>query len=347
VSPKAPRRAAGPATRAGDRARRPPASLGKRRLAARTVRGLFRLIVPQRAWELPGLPQVVPFAATARDGVALRGWAMRPPGARAGTVLILHGLLRNCTLDGIPEWGQRFAANGWASAAIDLRHHGRSGDAIPTFGLHESWDARAALDELERRGFPGPFIVMGGSLGALTAQRAAFDDARIAGAVLIAMPAWPWHGAVVGGEAIAGLARDELAKRAPRWLSAPLGPLLLAVGRQARLIGELIATANGRDVLADGDVRRYGGMPAHRPLLLSLIGSLDQFDWRATYLAWRAWPGGPAVPLLTPARAPAQRRWFVLVPGHGHPPDPDSVLAWPGLPTLLDEFLGAVGADRR
>lgn len=309
------------------------------------ARALFAAIVPQRTWTLPALPGVADLAATARDGTAVRGWTMRPTGADRGTVLILHGLLRNCTLDGIPAWGREFAAQGWASAAIDLRHHGRSGDAIPTFGLHESWDARAALDELERQGFPRPFVAMGGSLGALTAQRAAFDDARISAAVLIAMPGWPWHGAVVGGEAIAGLARTELEQRAPPWIARLVGPALSVIGRQGRLVGELIATACGHDVLAAGDARRFGPAPGHRPRLVSLIGDRDGFDWRATYAAWRAWPGGPAVPTLTPDQAPGQRRWFVLAPGHTHPPAPDSILAWPGLPRVLAAFLRRIADE--
>ena len=323
---------------------RPPPSWAKRRLAARVARLLFAVIVSQRRWALPALPGIAPLAATARDGIAIRGWSLRQEDSRLGTVLILHGLLRNCTLDGIPEWGAAFGRLGWASAAIDLRCHGQSGNAIPTFGLHESWDARAALDQLERQGFPRPFVVMGGSLGALTAQRAAFDDARIAGAVLISMPGWPWHGAVIGGEAIAGLARMELEQRAPGWMSALLGPVLTAIGRQGRLVGELIATACGHDVLAEGDVRRFGPTPGHRPRVLSLIGDRDNFDWRATYAAWRAWPDGLALPNLTPAQAPTQRRWFVLIPGHTHPPNPDSVLVWPGLPRLLEEFLVRVRA---
>ena len=327
---------------------RQPPSWAKRRLAARVARLLFSAIVTQRAWELPALPGIAPLSATARDGTAIRGWSMRLPDSVQGTVLILHGLLRNCTLDGIPEWGRSFAALGWASAGIDLRHHGQSGDAIPTFGLHESWDARAALDVLERQGFPRPYVVMGGSLGALTAQRTAFDDARVAGAVLISMPGWPWHGAVTGGEAIAGLARMELKQRAPGWLSALIGPVLTAIGHQGRLVGEVIASACGHDVLAEGDVRRFGPAPGHRPRLLSLIGDRDNFDWRATYAAWRAWPDGLAIPALTPSQAPTQRRWFVLIPGHTHPPNPDSVLVWPGLPKLLEEYLVCVraAADR-
>lgn len=308
----------------------------------RALRALFRLIVPHRHWTPPEDARL--FTARARDGVALAGWILAPPGPPRGTVLILHGLLRNCTMDGIPAWGRRFVSAGWAAAGVDFRAHGRSADGLPTFGLHEAWDARAALDALEHAGLPRPFVLMGGSLGALAAQRAAYDDARIAGAALIAMPGWPRHGARVGGRAIAGLARADLRHRQwPAPVAAAAGTLIGLVGTQGPRLCAGIARALGTDVIADGDVRTFARPPAHRPRILSVIGDRDGFDWRATWAAWRAWPERDgARPLRTPRQAPTQRRWFVLVPGRTHPPEDDHVVAWEGLAPLLEDFLATI-----
>jgi pimeloyl-ACP methyl ester carboxylesterase len=308
----------------------------------RAARALFHLIMPQRSWLLPRLPGIALLEARAPDGVIIRGWCARGEGSR-GTVLILHGLLRNCTLDGIPAWALRWLRQGFAVAAIDLRGHGRSDDAVVGAGLPESWDVRAAISALLARGFPRPLLLVGGSLGALAAQRAAYDDGRIAGAALLAMPGSPRHGAQVGGMAIAGLARSE-AERELRPLAAALvGPLLTLVGRQHGRVARLIDAAYGAEVLAAGDAAGFGPPPAHRPRLLSVIGEDDLFGWQRTLATWRAFPGyDGAEPFRAPHERPGQDRWFVLASGRCHPPVPGHLLDWPELPGLLDEFIGLV-----
>ncbi len=308
------------------------------------ARALFTVAIPQRTWELPPGIGAELFSATSRDGVGLVGWRASPSRPR-GTVLMLHGLLRNCTMDGIPGWGARWLERGFATAAIDLRFHGRSQDQIPSFGVAESWDARAALDACAAVGFPRPFVINGGSLGALAAQRAAVDDPRVDGASLLAMPAFPWHGAHIGANRIADLARSELRTRT-RIAKLAIGASLAFAGQAGRLVGGLVNASYGFDIMGAGDIRT-APMPAHRPALLSMMGALDGFDWRATAAVWRRRAARGDRPFVTPTQAPGQDSWFVLAPGVGHPPVSPHLLEWPACNPMLEQFVELVAARYR
>lgn len=78
-------------------------------------------------------------------------------------VLLLHGVgaSRQATAPNA-EW---LASLGYATMAIDFRGHGQSDDAVRTFGLDESRDARTALDWLKRRQNGARVAVIGISLG--------------------------------------------------------------------------------------------------------------------------------------------------------------------------------------
>ncbi|MBA3686455.1 MAG: hypothetical protein H0W72_14635, partial [Planctomycetes bacterium] len=117
-------------------------------------------------------------------------------------------------------------------------------------------------------------------------------------------------------------------------------PALRGLGARGSLVGRMVCAAYGYDILAAADARRLP-RPAHRPLLLSVIGDADLFDWRATWRAWRHFADG-ARPLRTPARAPGQRAWFVLAPGRSHPPTPGDILAWPELVPVIEQFFERV-----
>ena len=165
---------------------------GAAALQTSIVSGIGLPTCPLARWSPLGNPGAQAFTAWTAQGNAIRGWCALPQQPPRATVLIVHGITRNCTLDGIPRWGRLLLRAQCAVVAIDLRGHGHSDDGITTFGVGEASDLRAALDTCISQGMPGPYVVIGGSLGALAAQRAAVDDPRIAGAVLVSMPAWPW-----------------------------------------------------------------------------------------------------------------------------------------------------------
>ena len=298
----------------------------------RAAAALFRAAIPRRAWPMPA--GATEFSARTRDGVRLAGWQVKPAGAVRGTALLLHGIVHDCSMDGLPEWGRWCAAElGWHVVAIDLRGHGRSGDGLPSLGAQEAEDARDVLDALARAGAPRPWVLIGGSLGALAAQRLAVTDARVDGCLCLAMPGSPWVGVVNGGRAVAVLAAQELAPLLPRPL-VPVARLGLGfIGAFARLVGRLLVMAHGWDVLADGDARN---LPLrHRPVLAHLIGDQDRFDWRATWRAWRH------------LRAQGVPGWFTLVRGRRHPPQEGNLLQWhEGIAAALRRMDRAVRGDR-
>ncbi len=283
-------------------------------------------------------------AARSWDGVRLHGWWLAPDQPAAGTVIVIHGLLRSSALDGIPAWCRHFRdAFGVAAAAVDLRGHGGSGDSVPSFGLGESWDIRAFVDACVARGLPGPYVLVGASLGALGAQLAARDDGRIAGALLVAMPGWPRQAIRAGARRVAWFARSQLRQRHGRVLAALLGPAVMALGAGAPLLARAVNRAYGRDMVGAADIRG-GADPAHRPRILHVVGEHDAFDWRGGLRAWRAWyPGRPGRMGAWPAQAPGQGAWFVMVPGLHHPPEEPHPGSWAGMPELVRQFFGVMG----
>jgi pimeloyl-ACP methyl ester carboxylesterase len=303
------------------------------------AREACRVGIPNRRWEMPPIDGIKPFSCTSREGHAIHGWCVRPERPR-GTVIIVHGVTRNCTLDGIPRWGRLFMRAGFAAVAIDLRGHGKSDDGVVTFGVGEAADIRGAIDACAAHGLPSPCIVVGGSLGALAAQRAAIEDERIEAVVLLSMPAWPWQGIRRGGAAIAEIIAFEVTRNVPR-LAGLLARMVFGLGCCARLIAVMINAAYGRDILADGDIRRLRVPPRTR--VLAITGDVDTYDWRLTQLAWTRWDRGRGCrPLTTPAQAPDQDAWFLLARGHHHPPVVPHVLQWPRLKRALLEFLVVV-----
>lgn len=94
-----------------------------------------------------------------------------PPAPR-GTVILLHGWM----MDGgsLLPWALELAQDGYRTIALDLRNHGRSGQAPSGYGTREGDDVAAALRALDARGeISGPVHLLGVSYGAATAIFAA------------------------------------------------------------------------------------------------------------------------------------------------------------------------------
>jgi len=72
------------------------------------------------------------FDVTAPDGVALRGWKVRPPAPTGDWVLLFHGVSDNRTGDvGHAEFLLR---HGYSLIMMDSRAHGESGGEMCTYG---------------------------------------------------------------------------------------------------------------------------------------------------------------------------------------------------------------------
>ena len=88
--------------------------------------------------------------------------------APRGTVLLLHGWM----MDGgsLLPWSLQLAQAGYRTISLDLRNHGRSGNAPSGYGLREARDVADAVAALRARGeIVGPLHLMGVSYGAATA----------------------------------------------------------------------------------------------------------------------------------------------------------------------------------
>lgn len=128
---------------------------------------------------------------TSADGTQLKGWAYRPQNHTAGSLFLQHGLC--CHSLFMEDLALMLADKfGMVAACFDSRHHGLSGNAVPTFGYWEGRDIQAALDEAERYDSPRPFIVIGDSLNGLAAQWVAANDTRVDAEIMLESPGWPW-----------------------------------------------------------------------------------------------------------------------------------------------------------
>jgi alpha-beta hydrolase superfamily lysophospholipase len=129
-----------------------------------------------------GLPAEPPhdvrqLVAVTRDAATVRAWVFDPPQRPRGTVLLLHGI-RDSKLH-LVDAARRHAARGLRAVAVDSRGHGESSGRYLTYGVEESRDLVALVDQLERRALlVRPLAVVGTSYGAATALQFAAIDAR-------------------------------------------------------------------------------------------------------------------------------------------------------------------------
>lgn len=125
------------------------------------------------------------FAVEARDA-RIAVWMLDAGGAATprGTVLLMHGLLRD-SRQALP-FARALSAAGFRCLMVDLRGHGASTGKYLTYGVEESRDAIAVLNEARRRGMiVGPVGVWGFSLGGASALQAAGKDSQIKAAVSV------------------------------------------------------------------------------------------------------------------------------------------------------------------
>jgi uncharacterized protein len=102
-------------------------------------------------------------SVTARDGVTLRGWSIRPDNSNGNAVILLHGLGDNRFVVG---YAALLLSRGFSVLMPDARAHGTSGGELATFGLLESEDIHRWLDWLEHNDHPECIFRLGESMGA-------------------------------------------------------------------------------------------------------------------------------------------------------------------------------------
>ena len=105
-----------------------------------------------------------------RAGAKLRAWIFRPDRKPIGTVVLLHGIRddkRN-----LVGAARHHVRRGWQALAVDLRGHGESSGKWLTYGVEESQDIAALVDEMERRKLlVHPLVVYGASIAIQFAAR--------------------------------------------------------------------------------------------------------------------------------------------------------------------------------
>jgi len=117
-------------------------------------------------------------ALTARDGVKLRAFLVAPASAATGKAprfdaVLVHGLYRGAMELETP--GAMLRDLGGQVLLVELRNHGGSAHAKPTYGRDEALDVLAAVDFLRARpdGRGRPFLVYAVSIGTAAAALAA------------------------------------------------------------------------------------------------------------------------------------------------------------------------------
>jgi uncharacterized protein len=86
------------------------------------------------------------FDVTARDGVTLRGWQVRPPDPNGSWVIVFHGVADNRV--GTLGQAHLLLRAGYSVVMMDCRAHGASGGPIATYGWLERRDTIAVVDAL-------------------------------------------------------------------------------------------------------------------------------------------------------------------------------------------------------
>jgi pimeloyl-ACP methyl ester carboxylesterase len=270
---------------------------------------------------------------TSADGTQLKGWAYRSSNHAAGTLFLQHGLC--CHSLFMADLAFRLADRfGMVAACFDSRHHGLSGDAVPTFGYWEGRDIEAALNEAERYNSPRPYIVIGDSLNGLAAQWIAANDPRVDAAIMLESPGWPWDAV---GKFLHGVADGFNLSEAP---------LIEKVGG----LGKAIEIAYGDNVLTKGQLLGARIDHPQAPLVMYLIGDEDRYDWRSAQRVYDHWYEGESGGWNEiPEPSDGHRKWFHLIEGAKHAdgkPDTYSIHCWHRYHEVIEAFISTVLARR-
>jgi alpha-beta hydrolase superfamily lysophospholipase len=102
----------------------------------------------------------------AEDGIALRGWFMRPARANGKAVLLLHGVADDRR--GMMTLAKLFLSHGFSVLVPDSRGHGESG-GYPSFGVKEVGDVKKWYDWLKANAGASFIYALGESMGAAIA----------------------------------------------------------------------------------------------------------------------------------------------------------------------------------
>ncbi len=200
------------------------------------------------------------------------GWYAEAEKAR-GTMIVAHGYMANCLQNVVLQIAHICLNLGWNVVCPDLRMHGRSHDACPTFGMAESWDLEAVLSWVcHRSGLNSPVAISGYSLGGLAASNLLARDPRLSGGFFLSTPGWPWHAI-----------KTETKKR----------PLPMFTNSLA----ESINMWYGRDILDEGDLRRMREKPHHPRTVVYAMGTRDHYGIDNTIEVFNSpvWGGGKVV----------------------------------------------------
>lgn len=123
----------------------------------------YRNVVVQRA-RAEFQTSVEDVQITARDGIVLRGWYLRPAHDHGRDAILLHGITDN--REGMVGFAPNLLKQGYRVLLPDARDHGESGGDTATYGLLERDDIHRWVDWLYSQKHSGCVYGLGESLGA-------------------------------------------------------------------------------------------------------------------------------------------------------------------------------------
>lgn len=112
-----------------------------------------------------------------QDGVAIRGWKIKPSQPNGDWVLLFHGVSDNRT--GMLGHAEFLLRHGYSVVMMDSRAHGESGGAMCTYGWKERYDTVSVVNALHATEHVRYLYALGVSMGAAIALQSAAVEPRI------------------------------------------------------------------------------------------------------------------------------------------------------------------------